>query len=169
MGRYRSAMFLGRLYCPETLLGLPTEDELRDVGPQRERVVGGERVLDEEPINMPRATEVPGTQAGTAGAEPAASATDQPAVASDPAMPEVREARSQPHATAADPTPSKSLDKPASEAQRKMILGIAEKHCKLTAAELDERLAEKFAVTLSQLPMGLVNEALAFVRELQPA
>lgn len=31
MFRYRSAMFLGRLYCPEVLLGLNSNDELRDI------------------------------------------------------------------------------------------------------------------------------------------
>ncbi|MGH7757399.1 MAG: hypothetical protein ACREM8_14100, partial [Vulcanimicrobiaceae bacterium] len=54
MGRYRSAMFLGRLYCPEVLLGLPTDDELRDVGTAH--AVSGVRV-DEAPevITLPRA------------------------------------------------------------------------------------------------------------------
>jgi len=33
MFRYRSAMFLARLYCPEVLLGMHSVDELRDIQP----------------------------------------------------------------------------------------------------------------------------------------
>ena len=32
MFQYRSAAFLGRLYCPEVILGLSTNDELQDMG-----------------------------------------------------------------------------------------------------------------------------------------
>lgn len=32
MFRYRAATFFGRLHCPEVLLGLPTVDELEDIG-----------------------------------------------------------------------------------------------------------------------------------------
>lgn len=52
MGRYRSAVFLGRLYCPEVLLGLPTDDELRDIG--NERAIVGERVHNDEPNAIER-------------------------------------------------------------------------------------------------------------------
>jgi hypothetical protein len=55
MGRYRSAMFLGRLYCPEVLLGLPTDDELRDIG--QERVVIGQRISDAAPNAIERFNE----------------------------------------------------------------------------------------------------------------
>ncbi|MEH6630194.1 MAG: hypothetical protein V7776_05185 [Halopseudomonas aestusnigri] len=34
MGRYRSAGFFGRLYAPEVTMGMPTDDEVIDVGPQ---------------------------------------------------------------------------------------------------------------------------------------
>ena len=34
MFRYRSAMFLARLFCPEVLMGMQTTDELEDVGPR---------------------------------------------------------------------------------------------------------------------------------------
>lgn len=34
MLKYRAATFFGRLYCPEILLGMKSEDELRDVGPE---------------------------------------------------------------------------------------------------------------------------------------
>lgn len=44
MFRYRSAMFLARLYCPEVLLGLSDVDELRDA-----ITVEGERIIDQEP------------------------------------------------------------------------------------------------------------------------
>ncbi|RYF09762.1 MAG: hypothetical protein EOO77_23060 [Oxalobacteraceae bacterium] len=30
---YRAATFFGRMYCPEVLLGMQTQDEVRDVGP----------------------------------------------------------------------------------------------------------------------------------------
>lgn len=35
MFRYRSAVFLARLYCPEVMMGLLTIDELQDIGDQR--------------------------------------------------------------------------------------------------------------------------------------
>lgn len=35
MLRYRAATFFGRLYCPDILLGMQTEDEARDVGPDK--------------------------------------------------------------------------------------------------------------------------------------
>jgi hypothetical protein len=164
MGRYRSAMFLGRLFCPEVLLGLPTNDELQDVHREAvERVVVGERVIDEEPINMPQATapaasmERPGQSEPTTVATPGALETRRPGEA-QPTEPEKNTEPDKP-----------TLDKVASEAQRKMIAGIAEKHCKLTPEQLDAKLAEKFAFTLATLPMGMVNEALTFVRTLQPA
>jgi hypothetical protein len=31
MARYRSAAFFARTYCPEALMGLYTDDELRDI------------------------------------------------------------------------------------------------------------------------------------------
>ncbi|WP_299378213.1 hypothetical protein [uncultured Kiloniella sp.] len=34
MGRYRSAAFFGRLYAPEITMGMPTDDEVIDLGPQ---------------------------------------------------------------------------------------------------------------------------------------
>ena len=34
MLRYRAAMFLARLYCPEVLLGMQSADELSDIGPE---------------------------------------------------------------------------------------------------------------------------------------
>jgi hypothetical protein len=34
MGRYRSATFLARLYCPEVIMGLSTVEELRDMEPE---------------------------------------------------------------------------------------------------------------------------------------
>ncbi|MDD4888899.1 MAG: recombinase RecT [Phycisphaerae bacterium] len=36
MFKYRSAMFLARLYCPEVLMGMKTADELEDIIDQRE-------------------------------------------------------------------------------------------------------------------------------------
>ncbi len=34
MGRYRAAAFFGRLYAPEVTMGMPTDDEVVDLGPQ---------------------------------------------------------------------------------------------------------------------------------------
>ena len=40
MARYRSAAFFARTYCPEALMGLYTDDELRDINGN----YGGEKV-----------------------------------------------------------------------------------------------------------------------------
>ena len=37
MGRYRSAMFLARLFCPEVLMGMQSIDELHDIGEVQSR------------------------------------------------------------------------------------------------------------------------------------
>lgn len=70
MFQYRSAMFFGRLNCPEVLLGLHSKDELDDIA-RVERQVDGERVIDTDtgvisainksimggPVDMPVPTE----------------------------------------------------------------------------------------------------------------
>jgi hypothetical protein len=35
MLRYRAAAFFGRLYAPDILMGMHSDDEVRDIGPQR--------------------------------------------------------------------------------------------------------------------------------------
>ena len=52
MFQYRSAAFLGRLYCPEVILGLSTSDELQDMG---EIVINPPPVKKQ--VSMPRSKE----------------------------------------------------------------------------------------------------------------
>lgn len=42
MLQYRAATFFGRLYCPELLLGMQSEDEVRDVAPAAEKHAASE-------------------------------------------------------------------------------------------------------------------------------
>lgn len=54
MFQYRSASFLGRLYCPETILGLQTKEELIDA----EHEIAGERVDERPKIRAPRSKQI---------------------------------------------------------------------------------------------------------------
>lgn len=48
MFKYRSATFLGRLYCPEVTMGLPTIDEVGDIVDVEATVIDPEQILLEE-------------------------------------------------------------------------------------------------------------------------
>jgi hypothetical protein len=180
MGRYRSAMFLGRLYCPEVLLGLPTDDELQDR--PHEVHVAGERIPAEK-IELPKATATAKELIDAAGSalKPHVDAIRERPVAPaavDKATGEIKPAEAvavvQAAATsgadlvdaaiANDPMMLKRL---ASAAQRMMIANIAEKYVQLNAEALDRVLADKFAFTLAQLPMAMVNECLQYIRGLK--
>ena len=55
MGRYRSATFLARLYCPEVILGLSTADELEDATLEMD---SGIKVSRKPRVALPEAPEV---------------------------------------------------------------------------------------------------------------
>jgi hypothetical protein len=172
MFQYRSAMFLGRLYCPEVLLGLPTDDELRDVGPRLVGVGGGS-----DDIQMPRALETPAEpKAATApiDVDPATGETSAPAgktIEPGETADMIGQGAPGKADTSAGDTGkvnAAALGKKASDAQRKMIIDIA-KRAGVTVAQLDERLIEKFSMGIDELPMGLVSDATQLVRGLSPA
>ncbi len=58
MLRYRAAAFFGRLYAPDVLMGMHTEEEVIDIGPQPDAVVAPTLVEPAvvEPPKKPRAT-----------------------------------------------------------------------------------------------------------------
>ena len=166
MGRYRSATFLGRLYCPEVLLGLPTDDELADVS--------GMRSVEGEVVDMmPRARAQPAEAVGNGSGEklpPFEASVERTAPAIegehvDTETGEVHKPKANGNGKAAD---EKHLNTPASDAQRRMIRDIA-KRGGITPEALDVALADRFAVTLEALPIGYVNDCIQFVRDLKPA
>jgi hypothetical protein len=184
MGRYRSAMFLGRLYCPEVLLGLPTSDELDDFVPMK-------TVLDApEPLMIPQAREVVQPRARTEA--PAPQQQPQPDVkvtaqrnattadleaylaprngdlidhATGEVVQQPAAQTPQPHDSGLQPAPQKTSTKIASDAQRKMITDMA-KRAGYSVAQLDEQLIEAFAVGIDELPMDNVSAAVQLVRKL---
>lgn len=177
MGRYRSAAWLGRVYCPEVILGLPFDDELRDE--PREHIVPGTRV--DEIIPMPKARAASDTNQAGMPAEPyvdtATGEIEQP----KPTMggPDPAPLKSDAEAVGAkegadlvdaaiagDPMAMKRL---ATKAQREMVLAVASKHKNLTPEQLDVFLSDKFAITVATLPMALVNDVLKFVSEMRSA
>lgn len=184
MGRYRSAMFLGRLYCPEVLLGLPTDDELRDVGP---RTVPGERI-DITPIPMPSAKEqtpalpaqdqaqhgAPATPAAKVRTKPQDAPQAPESSAGDPnaGMPETTSGESN-----AERDPPFELDGAAkrvdmgpklTDPQKTMLLSIA-KRKGLSGAQLDERLVEKLSMGLDELPAAMIGDATAMLQAIADA
>ena len=180
MGRYRSAAWLGRVYCPEVLLGLPFDDELLD-RPDHEIVTPGERV---DEIPMPTAKAEPAYKSVDQMEREARAAQKPPETAENGAQASATEAKAIPvaeelqmtdggtisarpegtdlldQAVAADPMQGKRL---ASKAQRDMIVTVATKHGGMTEAQLNELLADKFSFTLATLPTSMVNEALQFL------
>lgn len=63
MGRYRAAAFFGRLYAPDILNGMHTQDEVEDFGPARE---------------VKQVREVPQTKAPAASKAPPAKVAEEP-------------------------------------------------------------------------------------------
>lgn len=176
MFQYRSAMFLGRLYCPEVLLGLPTDDELRDIGV--ERAIAGEVIETRQPIDMPRAREIPaevdpatGETSAPAGgeAQQASTETKAPSDATNSAASATNGTQdatpgsdvAKADAKAAQPVDEK-MKRKASDAQRRMIIKTAQT-AGLSVAQLDEHLVERFSMGVDELPMGLVNDALELI------
>lgn len=180
MFQYRSAMFLGRLYCPEVLLGLPTNDELHDI----EVEVEGTTILRRQPgaaIKMPQPidkavaaidkameigremgktidaatgeiTGAPGpVETGAPPAQEAAGDAGTPTEAQTPAEPAA--------AAQAPATPAEVMQRPASEAQRKAIEATG-KRLGLSPSEIDEIVADATTFSLANLPQGAVNAAL---------
>lgn len=184
MGRYRSAAWLGRVYCPEVLLGLPFDDELRDS--DRERAVAGERV-DEPAIPLPQpkagnvAPAVPAEAQATSAPAEAVPGPSGPGLEAggssggaggsiDPQTGEVIQARKPEgadqldKAIEGDPMAAKRL---ASPAQREAIEAVAKKRG-LSAAQLNDALVEKFSEPLSKLPAIAFNTAIVYVSNLKP-
>jgi hypothetical protein len=163
MGRYRSAMFLGRLYCPEVLLGLPTDDELHDVA-GAERAVAGERV--EDPIELPRAI-------AQDPAAPAPPAEQRPPLEVDPGTGEVNPITPAQHAKGeaghleaqATPDRTQPILTPASKAQREMVVKIAAS-ANVSAGAVDGELVDKFAFVLADMPAEMFNDVLAHFKTL---
>jgi hypothetical protein len=76
MLQYRAATFFGRLHCPEILMGMKSEDEMRDVGP--DRGASSERATSlNERIKARKADEVIEVVAEPIEAEPAPPAKDE--------------------------------------------------------------------------------------------
>lgn len=167
MFQYRTATFLGRLYCPEVILGLPTGDELHDVG--RMTVVSGERV-DEgvDVISLPRAKSDPQSGAPTVTGDGSGKAIEGESSSQerlDTGTGEVTNG-GQPALELGSLSPE--MTKRASDAQRNMIIGIAKRNG-LTTAQLDEHLIARFAIGIDELPIGLVSDATSFVKDLKSA
>jgi len=174
MGQYRSAMFLGRLYCPEVLLGLPSQDELYDGG---ERTVQGERV-DDATISMPRSRGITAENL-VAAIELSKKApekivtldeetgeitqSDQPAGETSTTTTETTQAASVESQEPKAETKPSPMAKPASEAQRRVVKARAESRG-WTDQEIDSALVDKFSFTLQTMPMDMVNDVLAFLR-----
>lgn len=59
---YRSASFFGRVYAPELLLGLPSEDEVRDILTARRNDAGTFEVMDLEDLRHPPAGAMPSSE-----------------------------------------------------------------------------------------------------------
>jgi hypothetical protein len=174
-------MFLGRLYCPEVLLGLPTQDELHDVG---ERVVSGVTLPADGQILMPRAKaaessgdappidvttgEIFEQAQGKAGATPAQSQrSGETGATFESSVVDSGEPKG-----AAGPADNASAESGAgatiqiaSQAQRDSIINIA-KRGNVSVAVLDEHLIEAFGVGIDQLPMAVVNKAMHIVKKL---
>lgn len=176
MFQYRSAMFLGRLYCPEVLLGLPAADELADIGP---RVVSGDaEVQIARTIPLPRAKEreieapaevvdvatgeitPPVAAERSRTADPAPANMDIPAATENAPMGDLlAQAAPEPAAQASKPASMDNMKRLASDAQRKSVAAIANRRG-TTLEDLDIALLEILGFNLATLPMGLVNRAI---------
>jgi hypothetical protein len=64
MGGYRAASFWGKRYCPELLLGMPSADELEDVGPRVKNMGNAEVVIDTDGNSDVDLNELLGGEAG---------------------------------------------------------------------------------------------------------
>lgn len=170
MGRYRSATFLGRLYCPEVLLGLATEDELYDVVP---RLVSGERidsgsgeVIDMMPRSRPPAAESTGN-AETRGTQ---AETINAPVETTKAEVETKSAADETPASSAEAkaadAPAADMGTKASKAQKESIIKIASRQG-LTVAQLDEHMVARFAFGIDELPVALVGDVIQFLGALR--
>lgn len=164
MFQYRSAAFLGRLYCPEVILGLSTSDELHDMG---------EIVINPPPqkVVMPKAKVLPPTN-------------DQPAALDQPQTERMVEDIVQRHADAAPVTGwPKAIDqetgeitmalghpvkeptkppngKPAQPASDSMRRIVREKM--KSAALSDADFEKKFGKPIDQMSYGEVNDCIAW-------
>ncbi len=173
MFQYRSAMFLGRLYCPEVLLGLPSADELHDT----EIEVEGTAILrrpDRPIIPMPQAREPidvgTGAGPGAAGMASAASETG-PGDAQKDAEPlpptEAPPGVSGSDPSALEPVPKRdpvadAMQRPASEAQKRAIEATG-KRLGLSPEQIGEIVADATGFALSTMPQGAVNAALGAI------
>jgi RecT family len=167
MFRYRSAMFLGRLYCPEVLLGLSSDDELRD----SEITVDGTHVL-RPAIVMPQAKAAAFQEAwNTAAGKP--DAAREPVINAEtgeilsPADPPLDNRALGDADLIRRPTPPQPaavdvMSQPASEAQRKAILNTGTRK-NLTPEQIGEIVLDATGFTLDTLPMGAVNPALGAI------
>ena len=160
MGRYRSAMFLGRLYCPEVLLGLPTNDELVDVGAHVERAVQGARVIDDEPIPLP-------TERSNGAAVEAAPTDQAGADAPVPAAP-TRDSANGTHEAGAplDPPKQSAALTPSSEVQRSMVRTVA-KQAGVADDAIDGLMIDKFAFVLDDMPAQMFGNVVAHFKALR--
>lgn len=170
MGRYRSAMILGRLYCPEVLLGLPSDDELRDSEPT---LVVGESRIERATIPMPqaKALTVVNQETGEVVTGTDGFVADPPQTAKEGAGTLITTAKvlSTPEAdfegpaavrkAEAPPAVDPLMNKPASDAQKRAIEATAKRLGK-SPSQADEIIADATGFTLATLPQGAVNQAL---------
>lgn len=154
MGRYRSAMILGRLYCPEVLLGLPTDDELHDA----ETVVGGSHVITRAAIPMPQPIGAGGTSGPVTMGSPG---TGGPPPVIDVETGEIGAPANAtaPEATTPQAPEDDAMKRPASEAQRRAIFATG-KRLNLNEEEINTIVQDATTFTVATLPMGAVNSAL---------
>lgn len=157
MGRYRSAMILGRLYCPEVLLGLPSDDELHDA----EIVVGGSTVerAPRAAIPMPR-PKAPAAPAPVIDVETGEVMAEQKATVA--AATEAAQGTMAAMAPGDDP-----MSRPASEAQKRAILATG-KRLTLSDEEINTVVQDATTFTVATLPMGAVNAALGALAKYKP-
>lgn len=149
MGRYRSAMFLGRLYCPEVLLGLPTNEELTDIDGS-ERTVPGVRI--EDPIELPTAI----AQDQAAPTPPPPQEKAPPPIDVDPATGEVTQAPAE---------QAKAAMTPSSEAQRAMVTKVAGT-AGISPGAVDGAMVDQFAFVLADMPAEMFATVLGHFKTL---
>lgn len=152
MARYRAAAFFGRQFAPELLLGLPIEDEVRDIididATGRHEVAVDVGAAFDAATEVRDAPEDMPTQEATPQPEPEAAATQR---------------RGKPETAA--PAATATGDAPlVTEGQQKVIQTSLDRK-RLSAADLCMALNVD---AVPMIPRARVNEALAWIEKATP-
>ncbi len=162
MLRYRSAAFFGRLYAPELLMGLPTEEEVRDTI-DVELQKDGTYAMPEQPKTDPKPPQSKSEKAkqqAEAKATPEAKATDvdfkeQPEV---PAT-STAETTATPAATTAATEPATSDGAPLTDTERNYL------QFKLEEAALSSNdVFKKFGIRLEEVTHAHFKDVVAWIK-----